>query len=343
MMAIDPLDSDYWESKRPRLENIDVPAFVIASWSDQGLHTRRTLEAFDRIGSEHKFLEVHGRRKWEYYHQPSTVTRQKQFFDRYLNDLNTEVESWPRVRMEMRRSFYSGLEWTASEWPVVGSEYVTLALDARTGSMMAGTVEAPGSISYDSAAGQAVFDHTSAAPVDVVGGMRLRLSIEAAETNDFDVFVAAKKLDAVGELVDFTYANVLEKGPVALGWLRASHREVDDALSTPNRPWHPHAREQLTAPATIVGLDVEIWPSGTRFEAGETLRLIARWRRLPRGRTVAPCRHPQHGRSHGVHRRRASFDPRFFLAARFGPAGVDEPGCLSPSSFWARAATSAVP
>jgi predicted acyl esterase len=274
MMQSDPLDSDYWESKRPPLENIEVPAFVIASWSDQGLHTRGTLEAFDRIGSEHKYLEVHGRKKWEYYHQPSTVARQKQFFDRYLKDIDTGVESWPKVRMEMRRSFYSGFERTAAAWPVAETRWLTLALDAGGQALSETEPTSPAAACYDSADGGAIFDHTFGAPVDVVGALRLTLWIEAADTDDFDVFVAVKKLDAAGELVDFAYANVLEHGPVALGWLRSSHRSIDESRSTPNRPWHTHTGEERVPAGTPVKLDVEIWPSATRFDAGETLRLI---------------------------------------------------------------------
>jgi predicted acyl esterase len=35
-----PLDDAYWASKRPVLENIEIPALVCANWSDHGLHMR---------------------------------------------------------------------------------------------------------------------------------------------------------------------------------------------------------------------------------------------------------------------------------------------------------------
>jgi predicted acyl esterase len=40
-----PFDDEYWASKRPDLTAIQVPAFVVASWSDHGLHTRGTSRA----------------------------------------------------------------------------------------------------------------------------------------------------------------------------------------------------------------------------------------------------------------------------------------------------------
>ena len=37
---------------------------------------------------------------------------------------------------------------------------------------------------------------------------------------------------------------------------------------------HPHVREQKLVDGEIVPVEIEIWPSGTRFEAGEALRVI---------------------------------------------------------------------
>ena len=104
--------------------------------------------------------------------------------------------------------------------------------------------------------------------------MKLRVWMSAPDADDLDVFVAVQKLDAYGDLVGFPFYAVFEDGPVALGWLRASHRELDPARS---RPWQPvlaHRRALPLAPGEIVPLEIEILPSGTRFGPGETLRLV---------------------------------------------------------------------
>ena len=46
------------------------------------------------------------------------------------------------------------------------------------------------------------------------------------------MFVALFKLDADGNQVGFPYYAQFEDGPVAVGWLRASHRELDPERST---------------------------------------------------------------------------------------------------------------
>jgi hypothetical protein len=81
-------------------------------------------------------------------------------------------------------------------------------------------------------------------------------------------------LDKNGSRVPFAYYAQYEDGPVAVGWIRASHRELDPELSTAFQPVLAHRRELKIRPGEIVPLEIEIWPSGTRFLAGETLRLV---------------------------------------------------------------------
>ena len=90
-----PLLDAFWESKAASLEKITVPAFVVASWSDQGLHTRGTLEGFRRMASPQKWLDVHGRKKWAYYYDPQAVARLRAFFDHFLLGKNSQVLTWP--------------------------------------------------------------------------------------------------------------------------------------------------------------------------------------------------------------------------------------------------------
>ena len=61
---------------------------------------------------------------------------------------------------------------------------------------------------------------------------------------------------------------------MASGWLRVSHRELDEEMSTPDRPWLKHERELKLSAGEIVSCEVEILPSGTGFLAGDQLVLI---------------------------------------------------------------------
>jgi len=269
-----PFDDAYWQSKKADLSRIEVPAYVVASWSDQGLHTRGTLEAFTRIASPHRWLEIHGRKKWEYFYQPESVDRQRRFFDRFLKGVSTDVLEWPRVRLEVGDSFYVGEFRGEGEWPLARTRYQPLHLDAAQAAMELSTA-AESEVRYAADAEErALFDHRFDASTELVGHMKLRLWVEAEGSDDMDLFVALQKLDLKGEVVPFSYFNALEDGPVALGWLRVSHRELDTERSTPGQPRLLHRREQRLRPGEVVPVEIEIWPSGTLFHRGETLRLI---------------------------------------------------------------------
>jgi uncharacterized protein len=89
-----PLWDAFWASKAANLAAIDVPAYVVASWSDHGMHTRGTLEGFKKMASKQKWLEVHGRKKWFYYYRPDNVERQREFFDHFLKGSSAKLD-WP--------------------------------------------------------------------------------------------------------------------------------------------------------------------------------------------------------------------------------------------------------
>ena len=77
MMKAHPLFDAYWATKVADFSKINVPAFVVASWADQGLHLRGTLEAFNRIASKEKWLTIHGRKKWENLSPARTASKSR--------------------------------------------------------------------------------------------------------------------------------------------------------------------------------------------------------------------------------------------------------------------------
>lgn len=295
-----PLDDEYWASKRMDLSKIEVPAFVIASWSDQGLHTRGTLEAFEKIASKHKYLEVHGRKKWAYFHQPSTFERQRAFFDRYLMGKEDAIVSWPLVRYELRTGYYEGIDCMSKAWPLSSLKLKTLHLDAADKTLKYDKPNTVSSVRYEAGTqgGEVVFEHVFDTQTDIIGGAGLTVWITAEDAEDTDIFVGLRKLDSAGKPVHFPFSNSLERGPVALGWLRASHRELDHAKSTPDRPWHPHTAEKPLVRGEPTAVEIEIWPSATRFEEGERLQLVIRGSDLYT--MMTPSRHLQ-SRNSGAH------------------------------------------
>jgi uncharacterized protein len=269
-----PLWDAYWKSKEVELEAIRTPAYVVASWSDQGLHTRGTLEVFKRISSPRKWLDVHGQKKWAHYYRAESRRRRVEFFEHFLRQRTTQVLAWPRVRLEIRERAGVAVERAENEWPLARTQYRKLWLDAATAALTPAPVDSAAELRYEAREGRAVFDHRFEADTELTGHMKLRLWLQAAGSDDADVFVAVQKLDASGVPVGFTFYAFYDDGPVALGWLRASHRALDTERSTAWQPFHPHDREEPLPAGAAVPLEIELWPSATLFRAGESLRLI---------------------------------------------------------------------
>ncbi len=297
-----PLHDAYWTSKECDLEGIEVPAYVVASWSDHGLHTRGTLEAWKCMRSKQKWLEVHGRKKWAYYYEPSHVEKQRQFFDHFLKEPGVAVPAWPRVLIEVRERANVGTFRPEAQWPIARTELRKLYLDAQQSALLDAPVFSASQARYDPPDGRAVFDYVFAADTELSGYMKLHLWVEAIGANDMDLFVAIQKLDRKGERVPFVFYALLESGPVALGWLRASHRDLDPERSRPEQPVHTHTREQLLEAGERVPVEIEIWPSSTLFRAGERLRLVVQGQDVMReGLPNAPFARHEDTRNRGTH------------------------------------------
>ncbi|HWI30809.1 MAG TPA: CocE/NonD family hydrolase [Microbacterium sp.] len=277
MAAAHPLFDEYWADNAVDLAKIDVPAYIVASWTDQGLHTRGTLEGYKRISSTDKWLVVHGRKKWEYQYQPENVERLRAFFDQFLKGVEAGVRDWPRVQLEIRERCYVGEIRDEDEWPLARTEYTRLYLDAASQALALAPPAEPTQIVY-LARGPfgAQFEYAFPEDTELTGHSKLRLWVAPVDSTDMDLFVALEKVDREGERVGFPFFSTNLDGPSALGWLRVSHRALDETLSTEYQPVHSHTAEHKLARGELVPVDIEIWPSSVLFRKGERLRLLVK-------------------------------------------------------------------
>jgi len=116
--------------------------------------------------------------------------------------------------------------------------------------------------------------------------MKLKLWVSADETDDMDLFVGIKKLNHQGEEVHFPDFNHIEDGQVATGWLRVSHRELDQGKSKPLQPWHTHESEDKLNKEEIVPVEVKILPSGTLFKQGESIQVVVKASEVVKGNST---------------------------------------------------------
>ncbi len=97
----------------------------------------------------------------------------------------------------------------------------------------------------------------------------------SSASTDADLFLVLRVFAPDGKEVVFQGSND-PRTPVGLGWLRASHRKLDPALSLPYRPYHTHDEVQPLTPREPVELDIEIWPTSIVIPPGYRLGLSVR-------------------------------------------------------------------
>ena len=276
------------------LRKITVPALICVTWSDQELHTRPTLWAYQTISSEHKWLYTHGGRKWARFYGADAQAFQKMFFDHFLKNTDNRILQTPRVRLEVREKLDVFTVRYENEFPIARTEYKKLYLDAnrRMDPMPAwrknrnpdgdvGTLDSlkagrEGRVSYDSTSAndRAVFDFSFQKDTELTGHMKLKLWVSPEQADDMDLFITLRKLDTEGDEVLFDSCHAPLRFPVAFGWLRLSKRQLNPEKSTPWQPIQNFAVEEKVTPGEIVPCEIEIMPSSTLFRKGETLRLI---------------------------------------------------------------------
>jgi predicted acyl esterase len=271
-----PLDDSYHRDRSPDWSKVKVPFMSAGNWGGAGLHLRGNTESFVRSASSEKWLELHGLEHWTHYYTDYGVGLQKRFFEHYLKGADNGWEKTPPVLLNVRR-VDGFVERAEGEWPIARTRWTRFFLDGDNQTLSAEPVAAPSAVTYSASSEGVTFNCAPmAAETEITGPLAVRLFVSSS-TADADLFAVLRLFDPDGEEVVFVGA-VDPHMPVAQGWLRASHRKLDPALSTEYRPYHPHDQVEPLTPGEVYQLDVEIWPTSIVVPAGYRLALTVRGR-----------------------------------------------------------------
>lgn len=255
------MDDDWYRSRSPDWSKVKVPFLSPASWAGFGLHPRGNFEAFTQAASEEKWLEGHPGRHEEWFYLEYGMELQKRFFDYYLKGEQNGWEKEPRVWLNLRRPFTDEVELRKEhEWPLKGTKWTKLYLHAGgKGKLDPNPPKAKRSRTFRALTrGITLRTAPLKEETEITGPMSAKLFI-SSNTVDADLFVTVQAFSPRNREVYFQ-GTVDPKTPLAQGWLRASHRKLDEELSEPWRPYHTHDDKQPLTPERIYELDVEIWP-----------------------------------------------------------------------------------
>jgi putative CocE/NonD family hydrolase len=280
-----PLDDGYHAERSPDWDAVTLPMLSAGNWGGAGLHLRGNVEGFVRAASRHKWLEMHGLEHWTSFYTDYGVALQKHFFGYFLKGEDNGWADRPPVLLQIRYVDGSFRSRAEQAWPIPRTVWTRLYLDASDGSPVpagGSPVPAGGSrvpappagavASYHSDGGGLIFTTPPlAAETELTGPIAARLFVSSS-TVDIDLFLVLRVFSPEGEEVVFQGA-IDPHTPVAQGWLRASHRQLDPALSLPYRPYHSHDRARPLEPGVVYELDVEIWPTCLVVPAGYRIAL----------------------------------------------------------------------
>lgn len=295
-----PLLNAYWESKNAKVEDIKVPAYVVASYTNM-VHARGTLQAWAKLNMNEKWLRIHNTFEWPDFYDPKNVEDLRQFFDRYLKDIDNGWEKTPRVTISVLDP--GGTDTVGrivDDFPLPQTKYQKLFLDAESGSLTPNAVRHHSTVRYRAdpgTYGKTSFTMRFKKDVELIGFFKLRLWVEVEGHNDMDIFVWCQKLDKYGRPLchfgipfpkpvvsilkaRFKYGllgkesskSMFYSGP--FGKQKASLRKLDDEKSTPYLPIHAFDEFQYLKPGEIVPVEISLWPCGMRYRVGEQFRVI---------------------------------------------------------------------
>src|SRR5579884_1972694 len=254
-MKMHTLDDPYYRQRMPDTSRITVPLLSVGNWGGFGNHLRGNIEGYVNAASMHKWLRIHVGTHFTPFYSEEGRALQERFFDYWLKGHDNGLLSDPPIRLAIRKG--TGFTWRdEQEWPLARTQWTRFYLDSSCQGLQEHIPASQAQLSYQAPEAGVTFTTTPfETETEVTGPLALRVWVSSS-TNELDLFVTIRNLDALGNEVSCV-GSTGETAPVAKGWLRASHRKLDLLRSLPYRPYHSHDEVQPLTPGEIVPLDVE--------------------------------------------------------------------------------------
>ena len=313
------LDSEYWHriSLISYIDRIDVPIHITGTFNDEQTGARGTARLWQELrpGLPKRLLQSNGN------HDTNVVAREtwadrKAWMDHWMRGIRPDAR-WAmttpngKIKQASVRTLFelhpnqdealvSNGHHDSTEWPLDGTSWKTYLFCAGKTLSPAGAPCEEGSDSYFSGSrrqswlfqagselGPPLTSEDGPDQIFLQGPVvkngdtwaiagpivaDLRMSITG---NNTDVFVQVADLDTESREIKF----------LTRGWLKASHRAIDEKRSDysnvdparPNfmyRPFRPHTEPADVAPGEPVDYKIEVWPTAHVFRPGHRLVVI---------------------------------------------------------------------
>ena len=274
MLKEHPLDDEWHQVRRADFSKVEVPLLSCANWGGQGIHPRGNFNGYIESASKQKWLEAHGDSHWSLFSSGYGLKLQKKFFDYFLKGIDNGWDKTPPVSLNIRHPGPKFVPRSENEWPIARTQWTKFYLDTA-GEALSREPVGEGKVEYDGLGDGVTFWLPALEEeMEITGPMAAKLFVSSS-TEDADLFLIVRVFDPNGDELTFM-GSTDPNTPIAMGWLRASHRALDPEKSLPYRPYHPHDREEKLTPGEVYECDVEIVSSCIVVPAGWRVALTVR-------------------------------------------------------------------
>jgi putative CocE/NonD family hydrolase len=260
-----PNDGPFYQKRSayPNFDKVKVPVYTGGPWV--GMWPDGAFATYNGVNVPKKIimapLALSDERPWYQLHDEALG-----WFDYWLKGIDNGIMDKPPVKF-----FINGAnEWRyENEWPLARTNWTKYYLRSR-GRLM---TEAPMFNEGPDCFVQQPIDETSqvnslkystvpfSQDIEIIGPLTIKFyaSIDQPDTN---WHLSVYEVDAVGK-----------KNPLAGGWLKASHRGINDGSSQPWEPRHDHTRNVPIKPGEVVEYTIGLSHIAHLFRAGQRLEI----------------------------------------------------------------------
>jgi predicted acyl esterase len=272
-----PYDGPHWKkgSAYDGFDKIKIPVYMMCRWTAWPLHTPGAFHAYEHLNTTKKlrmyttpcppaYPSLTGpQRPWHENHDH--VLR---WYDHWLKGIDTGILNEPPIQL-----FIQGInQWRDEyEWPLARTRWTKYYLrsDAKLDPFPPIQGERPDTfinnpwLRMDEKV--PCIKYTTAPlseDVEVTGPLALYLHAS----------ISSEDANWMADLIDIDPTG--SERMVTKGWLKASHRELDEAKSKPYQPYHPHTRSVPVVPGKVYEYAMAIVETSNVFRAGHRIRLV---------------------------------------------------------------------
>jgi uncharacterized protein len=266
-LLANPLDGPfYWERSAYRsYDEIKIPVYTGSGWWAYGhMHLRGAFQHYRGIDAPKK-LYIESRVEADAPMDDAYNAEVVRWYDHWLRGAENGIMDEPPIKLHVR-----GRGWRQErEWPLAGTEWTELHLRrlgglAREPEPVSGCPDVFVQPPVEVQPQVATCDYRTEPlnePTEIVGPAALTL-YAAIDSDDSNWMASLLEVAPDGREVELTR-----------GFLKASHREVDESQSEPWLPFHPHQAREPVEPGRIYEYRIELSPLANVFPVGARIKL----------------------------------------------------------------------